>query len=325
MADLYVSSLAAGGGSGTEASPYTLTEWMQNATAGDVGWVKADGTYSSIGSGTAFSNSGTQASPIVTNGYGTVPGDRVRPTLDGCIAWTPGGAFTRWFDLKVTGNTSVNLVEIPHHGVAARCSFINSGSGSGFDLGSYGVAVGCYSYGGKGPGSYTRAAYISCYLEKGGSDTGYIVGNSNFGASIQNCVLVGNGLCAGIAYSTTIDYYANAEYSGNVIYNVTDGIVITGTQKNRGFSIINNVIYDCSGYGIDVSGLTEESELCIYGNAMGALTSGRVNGLTTTEELDPITLTGDPFVDSAGGDFRLNDVPGAGRACRHMRLRPPAA
>jgi hypothetical protein len=45
-------------------------------------------------------------------------------------------------------------------------------------------------------------------------------------------------------------------------------------------------------------------------------TSGQVTNVQTDNIIGSITLTGNPFVDAANGDFRLNNTAGAGAACR---------
>jgi len=77
------------------------------------------------------------------------------------------------------------------------------------------------------------------------------------------------------------------------------------------------VIEDCilsgnSGYGIINSNSTNV-EGSVYGNAFYNNTSGQTSGLTNQS---PTTLTADPFVSAANGNFNLNDFPGGGNLLR---------
>jgi hypothetical protein len=64
-------------------------------------------------------------------------------------------------------------------------------------------------------------------------------------------------------------------------------------------------MYSISDYGINNDSLHAQIFLLVN-NAMGAVTSGRLNGFDDQFEHNPIILTADPFVDAENGDFRLN-------------------
>lgn len=69
----YVTSAALGGGIGSEGNPWTLSQSLTTAVAGDRVNVKSDATYN-LGS-TTISNAGTFAQLIVWRGYNTTIGD----------------------------------------------------------------------------------------------------------------------------------------------------------------------------------------------------------------------------------------------------------
>jgi len=50
-------------------------------------------------------------------------------------------------------------------------------------------------------------------------------------------------------------------------------------------------------------------------NAVGGNTSGNYSQIPSGPH--DVTLTGDPFTNAAGNDFSLNNVAGAGAACRN--------
>lgn len=121
---------------------------------------------------------------------------------------------------------------------------------------------------------------------------------------------------------------------GNVIYNVGRGVTISGLghaisnsisnvttgifMLGAGGLILGNVFNSVSGYLF--SGTTGGNPL-LFKNASTTPTSGRLDTAnigSVIEEIEGIALTGDPFVDSANRDFRLNDTIGAGRACKKL-------
>jgi hypothetical protein len=63
MATRYVSALAAGGGSGTFASPWTLAEGAANYTTGDEIRIMADGFYD-LGAGITFAKGSAQTTRL---------------------------------------------------------------------------------------------------------------------------------------------------------------------------------------------------------------------------------------------------------------------
>lgn len=324
MADYYISTLASSGGTGTsEADPWTLDEWMQNATSGDVGWIKADGEYSGISAGTPFTNNGTAANPITMRGYGSVTGDGVRPLMNECSSWDLDGSNIRILDINFSGNASVEVLKPNSRAVFINCNITNAGTGLAV-IGDYGIFINCRleSVGASVSGG-SRPCFVSCVLKSGGTSTTAAIDGANYVGSVVNCILIGNGFQDGISWSSSIANRFGAVIQGNVFYNFVDAMDFSLVDDDYlRAAIINNIIYNCSGYGI-VFGSGDQNNFVVVGNAMGSLTSGRTSGMTSTEEINPIILTGDPFVDSANEDFRLNDVPGAGRECRHARLRPP--
>ncbi|MFH0805959.1 MAG: hypothetical protein V1901_03740 [Patescibacteria group bacterium] len=85
MTNWYVSSLAGGGGSGSEVSPWTLSESITNINnstvlAGDIVWVKADGVYYMTSTYT-ISVSGTTNLLKIFAGYTSTIGDNGRATI----------------------------------------------------------------------------------------------------------------------------------------------------------------------------------------------------------------------------------------------------
>jgi len=114
----------------------------------------------------------------------------------------------------------------------------------------------------------------------------------------------------------------NATIHRTIIYgNGRDGIRWAGGEYLLGgiiSSVRNNIIMNNGGYGQNHqtapgTGVFRNFPSCDY-NAYYNNTSGALNNMAHGPH--DVILTGDPFVDAAGGDFRLNNTAGAGAACR---------
>jgi hypothetical protein len=105
--------------------------------------------------------------------------------------------------------------------------------------------------------------------------------------------------------------------------NTSAGIRLSGATYNAAahVSIINNILTSNGTNGISVEDATRNVSgvLFISSNAYHGNTSGQVSptGLVRASE---VTLTATPFVDASAGNFLLNDVAGAGRACKDTGL-----
>lgn len=102
---------------------------------------------------------------------------------------------------------------------------------------------------------------------------------------------------------------------GNTIYNNgRDGIRLNG-GLGAPPSVFNNILSTNAGYGINViSGGTNDNYPQFDHNAYFNNTTGVRSGFAA--EPTAITLTGDPFVGAAAGNFALNNTAGAGAAVR---------
>lgn len=120
---------------------------------------------------------------------------------------------------------------------------------------------------------------------------------NNSGASTDGCVD-----CPLISNSTFYGMGRNGIYVHN-----------SGTGDGIEGMIINSISYGNSSYAVSSS--RASSTVHIVNLAAGNNTSGRL-GQTFYVEVNPVTLTGNPFTNVAGGDFSLNNTSGAGAACR---------
>jgi hypothetical protein len=148
-------------------------------------------------------------------------------------------------------------------------------------------------------------------------------GNSLFCEAYANTstpfIAVATGSIIGcLSYANTgasTDGFSNATNNnstvGNVAYNNgRDGFVFTDTSRSN--IAANNISVSNGRYGFNWAGTNDR--LLSYNNAAYNNTSGAQNGTVTTFNF--LTLTADPFVDAANGNFALNNTAGGGAACR---------
>lgn len=140
-----------------------------------------------------------------------------------------------------------------------------------------------------------------------------------FGAVIRNNV-IDTTTIRGIQIK---DNCAGAIISGNLIYAAgTDGIGIVGTGP-YGSAIRENVVVNSGEHGIQVDAAPGGNEVLNNDhNAFFNNTSGEITGIANGD--NDITLTADPFIDAAGGDFNLNNVAGGGVALRTATVTLPS-
>lgn len=120
---------------------------------------------------------------------------------------------------------------------------------------------------------------------------------------------------------------------GNVFHGCSgDGVQIESTVDSAlgAFFILHNIFDGNGGYGINWSGVGVDDEqlasvgLVMQANAFRSNTSGKYNPSDLSISLNELVLTADPFVDSANGDFNINNTAGGGAALRAATLALPA-
>jgi len=107
----------------------------------------------------------------------------------------------------------------------------------------------------------------------------------------------------------------NCTVAGNTLHGIHSGAA-TANVVYPGYTVLNSVIYGNGGYGWNMS-VASVSKLCgffSYANAFGGNTSGARNNVPAG--IGEITLTANPFTNSAGGDYTLNNTAGGGALCR---------
>lgn len=121
--------------------------------------------------------------------------------------------------------------------------------------------------------------------------------------------------------------------SGNVFYNNgAGGIDVFSTNERLYGQLVlrhNIIVNNTGGYGVEwidvnvalLSGYgTFWDRNAYYNNASGASDIGEADTEGVGGETNRITLTADPFVDAANGDFNLNNDSGGGADLRNVTI-----
>jgi hypothetical protein len=103
------------------------------------------------------------------------------------------------------------------------------------------------------------------------------------------------------------------------VSNGSAGFAAVGGWDAKQCLIIGCIFYGNTGYGVRVD-TTFNANFFLY-NGYGSNGSGNVNIPTFTAPSGNVTLTANPFTNSAGGDFSLNSAAGGGLALRNAAWR----
>lgn len=105
---------------------------------------------------------------------------------------------------------------------------------------------------------------------------------------------------------------------GCIIYgNGDDGLSVGDVYGQSNMLITGNIFYSNTGYGIRWGSSVPVGYFADR-NAFGSNTAG--DRLNISAGSNDVTLTGDPFVDAANGDFNINNTSGAGAALRAVTV-----
>lgn len=276
-----------------------------------------------------MSTSGTAGNPVWLRGYGSTPGDGTKFHWTGDLTQSGDGVILECLDCEnssgtarmyyLTGQTRIVRSRAVHTltgsavfasiGITAPgCAVLGcEASIAGNRTGSDGAAISAPTY----------AIIVGSQVKGSGNAQAILTTATAESASVIGCTIDGNG-DDGIAINGGAPRAVAAVY-GNSIYNCDDAIslpTVFAIGSDGSLLVVNNIIYSCTGYGVNNSSGTDFVEALVLNNAMGSLTSGRLNGFGNLEEISSISLTGDPWTDAANGDFTLNNTAGAGAACR---------
>lgn len=329
----YVS--VAGGGAhdgSSEANAWTFEEAIAAPVgAGNRVNVKV-GTHTLTASRTL--PSGTTENPIEWRGYNSTIGDLENvgratatdelddtnfPVVDcGASYALTSGAYNSLRTFAVTGSGNVTLLILgtaPNvYRVRSESTNASGGSAKCVTAASvYGAVVDCdfliaSTNASTVACSVGRSTFAGCRVWHTGAPNAASIGlaANDVGSTCAECIVYnfGTGIVVG-------------GFTGQVIRNTIYGCVDGVRLGDGGAAIAENIIYSMSGYGI--KGVASSGSPLLLNNAMGALTSGRIDTSTAgsiIEEVGAVTLTGDPFTNAASQDFTLNNTSGAGALCR---------
>lgn len=266
------------------------------------------GTYSISTSNNVNGGRATLTSYVAVVGYNTTRYDYGTPPV---FQFSSGAS--QFFTCTPSYNAAIQIhnISVDYQGGTTGTGFSATGSyadnavcyrckgedgNHGF---SNGVAVECYSLNANSYG-FNATKVSHCHAK--GASYGFW-----YPPGLSHCLAEGN------TYGART-YFNSASMSHLTAYNNSShGIYVTGTYQPlhlNGLLLVNNGGY---GIGLATTGYSRAHKLrnIITENN----TSGDYNG-TKYGHHEFTELTGDPFVDAAGGDFRINETAGAGAVVR---------
>lgn len=312
----YVSSVAGGGGDGSLGNPWTLSEAVSAAVAGDRVNILA-GTYT-LGSSFTPVNDGASGNPVVWRGYTSTPGDAVQPvvTFDingvGQHVIDSVRAYHRFECITVTGNAGIggSIVGFNLSGEAnllyrCRATDVNRGAsvtGQGTQL--IGCEIDAWTSGAGIQLDAENAAAIGCYVHDGaGLGCGFKAPSSG---GYYYCVSANNGthgFSAGQSGRAMNRWLVHCIAYGNAGY----GTSLNGSPEGQPLVVVNSLMVANSLYGIGGENVaTGMPHVSLLGCGFQGNSGGEVEpNVSLFEPVARVSFDEDPIVDAAGGDFRL--------------------
>lgn len=310
-------------GSGTRSNPWaTPGKAAGSAVAGDVVFIET-GTYTlttnvaNVAGGVINMSVGEDSTPVTFCGYSVNPStfntDTQFPIID-VGAQTNLSVFkidnysgaARFINITVDGNDNTGIVGFDlasTGGSAVRCKALDCPTGFRYGMtlnceanscGTYGFYKNVFTWGSNAIGCEigfygdNNGRYMHC-LAKDSVSHGFFFLQGDAGASqAANCTAYNNG--------------------GSGFYV---------SSYNRSMFLINNLSYGNSAYGFLMASNSGNGNTMLYKCAAGSNTSGNSSGFVTDmSNVGFVTLTANPFTNTAGNDFSLNNTAGGGAALR---------
>jgi len=247
------------------------------------------------------------------------------------------GAFVLRADPAASVQPSITVVDVVCRGFGQRVEGIEFKNGSYLYLWKMCMAKGCKftNMGISGVSSPTYPIIVDSCIIDGASSTGVaasqngiitnsvirncgegILGSNNMSGFMVDSCLIYNNTTDGIDLNNTrVDRYGSFRIHNNIIYgNGGSGIHVrsaTSNESTSGSSIMNNIIVENTSFGLNFDHASasathlEALSSRFKSNAFYNNTAGDRNNINADDT--DITLTADPFVDSAASDFNIAD------------------
>lgn len=341
ISDIYANSAAAGGGAGTSGDPYTLAEALANGGA-SVRINLQPGTFSMTTTDLSFTSAGDDTGPQIIRGVdgSDNPFDMSRsfggtglldttgwPVISfttGTLAFNQANTICEGGILIQTSNPTAGSADYPLQVTGADCAFFDLKVESTYTgTGTNGLVH--INTGGD------RTRFRNCEFDLSAwtgtsAVTGFGIYNQDE-VDVARCRFIGNGSGGTAIYGIGNVYSVRR----TIIYSWDQGI----HNQDAGPQIcawIGNTIYDCDEAFSSRTTLTGAVEMAynlvhfcgkvydketavelawLYNNAAGSITSADGN-VGDFAERNRVSLTADPFINAAIGDFRPNMRSGGG-------------
>lgn len=260
----YVTSAAAGGGTGTSGSPWTLGEAFTNAAAGDRVNIQSDGAYTTNSTDGRSTSAGTVTAPIVWRGYNSTIGDldtvgrdtpangselitTNMPSITVNDAEFQPGSYNIFMNLNFT--TSINNQAIEQ----TASDFITFYQCKVHHTGSYSIA--------RVVSLDNQSTLIMCDFEASGADHDDVV-SVDHGSMVVACRFKGADTAENLLSITS------GQVIGSLFINGGTGIRL----ENRGGAFgpnclfMNNTAYNLSGDFLETPNLSQNHPLVVINN-----------------------------------------------------------
>lgn len=307
----YVSASAIGGGTGTQASPWTWDEAVANVAAGDRINVQA-GSYSTTGA--SSTTSGSLSQPIVFRGYKDTIGDMDDVPLHGLVdgsdipvITTTGdnqgakGAYIYFNNMSFKTNSQYKAYawNFGTYGAVRNCRIISTNAQSSCPARGY-TFIGCYFETASNYSCcYSATLFDSCVFR---GVNGGITNPVGINACAGVCV---NSLFVNFSTAFNFSYPSIGLASNNTFVDCTTAINFTTNNPGNGARVIsNNYFYNCTT-AVNDSYRSEEPTFHMINNGFYNVTTQADTSIAFN--LNPKVDTSDPFEDYSNNDFRLKN------------------
>lgn len=275
--------------------------------------------------GNVGGNNGSSTVPITVEGFDDAPGDGGEAEID-CDGGSQVNYSWNWYSYCHYRNLYIHLGSLAtpaartyrnviyayqRYGILAEnVRFLGNCSSEG-----WGIILYTRNYGGHvfrncqilkstGPSAISFEFVVTMTFDGcvwNNCLVGSYCGSGASGIVYKNCVF--NGGTSGISHTSAGGIVINCVFNGCTAY----GVYLIGHAYSH---VVNNLFVGCwTGLSHTANAQGCEDYNAFYNNTNDVVNFSRRGS-------NDVSLTGDPFVDAANGDFRLNATAGSGAACR---------